>query len=78
MAKGLATLHKTDVAIAVTGIAGPDGGTPKKPVGTVYIGIAIGDTVSSILLNIPSTFSRDEIRREAVFQILSLLKEKLS
>ena len=37
MAKGLATLHKTDVAIAVTGIAGPDGGSEEKPVGLVYI-----------------------------------------
>lgn len=37
MAKGLANLHKTDVAIAVTGIAGPDGGSAEKPVGLVYI-----------------------------------------
>lgn len=37
MAKGLAALHKTDVAIAVTGIAGPDGGSEEKPVGLVYI-----------------------------------------
>ena len=37
MAKGLAEIHKTDVAIAVTGIAGPDGGSEEKPVGLVYI-----------------------------------------
>ena len=37
MAKGLANLYKTDVAIAVTGIAGPDGGSEEKPVGLVYI-----------------------------------------
>ena len=37
MAKGAALLMKSDVAVAVTGIAGPDGGTEEKPVGLVYI-----------------------------------------
>lgn len=39
MARGAARHGKTDVAIAVTGLAGPDGGTPEQPVGLVYIGI---------------------------------------
>lgn len=37
MAKGAALFTKSDVAVAVTGIAGPDGGTKEKPVGLVYI-----------------------------------------
>ena len=40
MAVGVRRLCRADLAIAVTGIAGPDGGGPKKPVGTVYISLA--------------------------------------
>lgn len=40
MAKGAIKQSQADIAIAVTGIAGPSGGTPDKPVGLVYIGFA--------------------------------------
>lgn len=40
MSKGLLKLPNIDVALSVTGIAGPDGGTSEKPVGTVYISIS--------------------------------------
>jgi len=40
MAVGIRTCMKTDLGIAVTGIAGPDGGSKKKPVGTVHIGLS--------------------------------------
>jgi PncC family amidohydrolase len=43
MATGVKELFSADYAISVTGIAGPDGGTPEKPVGLTYVGLAKPD-----------------------------------
>ncbi|PCI00286.1 MAG: damage-inducible protein CinA [Alphaproteobacteria bacterium] len=43
MARGAYAHSKADIAISVTGIAGPDGGSDEKPVGLVYIGLATDD-----------------------------------
>ena len=63
----------SDVAIATTGIAGPDGGTPEKPLGLVYIGIRVRNDVY-----IEKRFfngDRMKIRERAVSQSLfSLIK----
>ncbi|MBR1628299.1 MAG: nicotinamide-nucleotide amidohydrolase family protein, partial [Lachnospiraceae bacterium] len=45
MALGVQKRAGADIGIATTGIAGPDGGTPEKPVGLVYIGCAFGGKV---------------------------------
>ena len=77
MAKGVKNLMKTDIGISTTGIAGPGGGTPQKPVGTVYIGISYKDKTEAKLLSLNPRLSRDEIRNEATRLVLSLAIEKI-
>lgn len=71
MAAGAAREADADAAIAVTGIAGPDGGTPEKPVGLVYIGCCVkGKTVVT-----ENHFKGDrlEIRKQTTAAALELL-----
>jgi nicotinamide-nucleotide amidase len=60
MATGARARFGADVAVAVTGIAGPDGGTPEKPVGLVWLAAASERGVTTKKLNWPTT--RDQIR----------------
>lgn len=68
MAKGVCKLFNTECAISVSGIAGPDGGTAQKPVGLVYIGIAVNERIESIR-NIFKG-NRQQIRSQAVHTAL--------
>ncbi len=73
MAKTAATLARTDVSVSTTGIAGPDGGTPEKPVGLVYIGCNVCGriTVKECHFN----GNREKIRESTVSAALSLMRE---
>lgn len=71
MARGAAIHGKADVAVAVTGLAGPDGGTPEKPVGLVYIGVCCQDEIYWQEYHFSGT--RAEIRELAVANSLQFL-----
>ena len=72
MAKGVAHLTRSDVSVAVTGIAGPDGGTEEKPVGLVYIACSVKGKVT--VEKYQFTGNRAKVREAAVSAALTLLR----
>lgn len=77
MSEGALKHFRTDYAIAVSGIAGPDGGTPDKPVGTVWISVSSKDKTIAKLFNF-SNKRLQNIERSAaaaLTMLLNLLKE---
>ena len=73
MAKTAAALARADVSISTTGIAGPDGGTPEKPVGLVYIGCNVCGRITVKECHFHG--SRERIRESTVAAALALLRE---
>jgi nicotinamide-nucleotide amidase len=72
MAQGARRTLQTDYAVATSGVAGPDGGTPEKPVGTVWIAAATPEGVASRKLNLGSDRERTILR--ASHSALNLLR----
>ena len=75
MAIGMRDRAKTDYAVSVTGIAGPDGGSPEKPVGTVYIGYSDSSTTKTLKLVLPG--DRELIRWRSSQAALDYLRRQL-
>ncbi len=73
MAKGASVMFKADVAAAITGIAGPEGGTPEKPVGLVYIACHVKGKTT--VREYRFFGNRSRIRESAVSAALSLMRE---
>lgn len=72
MARGVRLALGADVGIATTGIAGPGGGTPDKPVGTVYIAVSTEKGEEVKLLSLSPKRSREFIRICAATNAMSL------
>jgi nicotinamide-nucleotide amidase len=76
MASGARARLRADVAIAVTGIAGPSGGTPEKPVGLVFLHAETPDASRGVEFTFPG--DRESIRQRATVAALHLTRRVLS
>jgi nicotinamide-nucleotide amidase len=76
MAEGARTQTGADFAISVTGIAGPSGGTPEKPVGTVFIALARASG-PTIVKEHRNPFDRETFKFTTSQQALDLLRREL-
>jgi nicotinamide-nucleotide amidase len=75
MAEGVRTRAKTGVGMGITGIAGPGGGSPEKPVGTVAIAVSVGEETSTRTFRFPG--SRDMVKSQAAQAALDLVRRRL-
>ncbi|MCL5126333.1 MAG: competence/damage-inducible protein A [Deltaproteobacteria bacterium] len=76
MAIGARSVGHADIGLSVTGIAGPDGGTSQKPVGTFYVGMSTNDGVFSRGFLLPGP--RDWVKTLAATQALDILRRWLT
>lgn len=74
MARGMLEASGCDLALSVTGIAGPDGGTEEKPVGTVYVGLASRDHYSGRTLKLGARLPRAEVRWRTANEALNMVR----
>jgi PncC family amidohydrolase len=76
MASGARTRARTDVGIGITGIAGPDGGTPEKPVGTVAIAVDVRGEVHVRTLRLVG--GREQVKFQASQAALNMLRLRVA
>ncbi len=76
MAGGLREMSGADVTLAVTGIAGPSGGSEEKPVGTVHIGLAASDGVQTQAFHYPS--DRVAFKRFIAWRALDMVRKAVT
>lgn len=77
MADGARNTARADYAVSVTGIAGPDGGSEKKPVGLVYVAVS-SELATVVIEHRFGDLGRDEIRKASVRAALDLVLQVLT
>jgi nicotinamide-nucleotide amidase len=75
MAEGALAAAGTHIAVAVTGIAGPLGGTDRKPVGLVHFAVATLEESRHLKKSFDPTWSREQIRQASVIEALKLVRK---
>jgi nicotinamide-nucleotide amidase len=78
MAEKGAVLAQADFAVSISGVAGPDGGTPNRPVGFVWFAIAGPGVAKTITFNRRFTGNRTQVREQAVVLALQKLIQCLA
>jgi len=79
MAEGLRETTNADIALSVTGIAGPGGGSPEKPVGTFFIGLSSkdGTFIRRFLFRGDRVSIKEQTSEEALKMVLDYLEGRL-
>jgi nicotinamide-nucleotide amidase len=77
MAMQARDLLRVDIAVSVTGIAGPGGGCDEKPVGLVYFGLATGDRPTTFMKKF-GDIGREHVRAQSVIFALELIRNALT
>lgn len=76
MVAGVSARFGADCAVATSGVAGPGGGTPDKPVGTVWVAVKVRNRVVSHLLKLPDC-GREANINATVCEVLEILRKEL-
>jgi nicotinamide-nucleotide amidase len=76
MVRGACSRSGAQCGLAITGIAGPDGGTPTKPVGTVFIGVAVAGAVDARQFRFSG--GRSAVKWQSAQMALDMLRRRLA